>query len=106
NSGLPISLNLEYLDITNRVYFQTYFAERFQIGVGFEHKFNQIDIPNLSLSKPWLDRSHYLGVFGNILFDTYDNKYFPRSGFLFSAEYKNYFHSSAYNKNFNDFSQL
>jgi len=106
NSGIPISLNLEYLDLTNRIYFQTYFAERFQIGVGFEHKFNQIDIPNLNLKKPWLDKSHYLGAYANILFDTYDNKYFPRSGFLLSAEYKNYFHSSNYNNNFENFSQF
>lgn len=106
NSSLPISLNLEYLDLTNRIYFQTYFAERFQIGVGLEHKFNQIDIPNLNLKKAWLDKSHYLGVYGNVLFDTYDNKYFPRSGFLFSAEYKNYFHSSNYNGNFENFSQF
>ena len=106
NKGLPISLNLEYLDITNRLYFQTYFADKFLIGVGFEHKFNQIDIPNLNLTRNWLDKRHYLGAFANVLFDTYDNKYFPRKGVVFSAEYRNYFHSSDYNNNFENFSQL
>jgi len=105
-SGLPISLNLEYLDFTNKIYFQTYYDERFLIGVGLEHKFNQIDIPNLNLIKPWLDKSHYFGAYANILFDTYDNKYFPRKGVLLNAEYKNYFHSSDYNNNFNNFSQF
>nr|WP_297308189.1 patatin-like phospholipase family protein [uncultured Flavobacterium sp.] len=105
-SNSPISLNLEYLDITNRLYIQNYLADRFLIGVGLEYKFNQIDIPNLNLTKNWLDKSHYLGLFGNILLDTYDNKYFPRKGILFNAEYRNYFHSSDYNNNFNNFSQL
>lgn len=106
NTDLPISLNLEYLDITNRLYFQTYFGDKFLIGVGLEHKFNQVDIPNLNLSKPWLDKSHYFGAYANVLFDTYDNKYFPRKGMLFSAEYKNYFHSTNYDGNFNEFSQF
>lgn len=106
DNGSSVSLNLEYLDITNRLYFQTYFAERFLIGIGLEHKFNQIDIPNLNLEKPWLDKSHYFGTFANVLIDTYDNKYFPRKGFILSGEYRNYFYSSDYNQNFNNLSQL
>lgn len=103
---LPRSMSLEYLDITNRVYFQTFYKERFLVGVGLEHKFNQIDIRNIILPRPWLDKSHYFSAYGNIIFDTYDNKYFPRRGILFNAEYKNYFHSSDYNNNFSNFSQI
>ncbi|WP_177762072.1 patatin-like phospholipase family protein [Flavobacterium sp. I3-2] len=105
-TAIPVALNLDYLDFTNRLYFQTYYSERFLIGVGLEHRFNQIDISNLNIDRPWLDKSHYLGAYGNVLFDTYDNKYFPRKGVLFAAEYKNYFHSSDYNNNFNNFSQF
>jgi len=106
NSSSPVSLNIEYLDLTNRLYFQTVYGQRLLVAVGVEHKFNQIDIPNLNLSQPWLDKSNYLGVYGNVLFDTYDNKYFPHKGFLFSAEYRNYFLSSDFNRNFENFSQL
>lgn len=103
---IPPSLSIDFLDLTNRLYFQTFFKDRFLIGVGLEHKFNQIDIKNLVLEKPWLDRSHYVSAYGNIVYDTYDNKYFPRKGVLFNAEYKNYFHSSDYNHNFDNFSQI
>lgn len=103
---LPNSLNLEYLDVTNRLYFQTFYKERFLVGVGLEHKFNQIDISNLNLTTPWLDKSHYFSAYGNIMYDTYDNKYFPRKGVTFFAEYKNYFHSSDYTNSFQNFSQL
>lgn len=105
-SGMPVSLSIDYLDLTNRLSFQTFYKERFLIGVGLEHKFNQIDARNLLLKNPWLDKSHYLSVYGNVIYDTYDNKYFPRKGILFNAEYKNYFHSSDYNGYFDNFSQI
>lgn len=104
--NLPKSLNLEFLDLTNRLYFQTFYKERFLIAVGFEHKFNQVDIRNLSLTTPWLDKSHYFSGYANVMYDTYDNKYFPRKGLTFFAEYKNYFHSTDYTNSFNNFSQV
>ena len=103
---MPPSLSVNYLDLTNRLYFQTFYKERFLIGVGLEHKYNQIDIRNLILKKPWLDKSHYLSAYANVIYDTYDNKYFPRKGVLLNAEYKNYFHSSDYNNYFDNFSQI
>lgn len=96
----------KYIDLTNRLYFQTYYRERFRIGLGFEHKFNQVDLKNIRLGKPWLDKSHYFSAFGNITFDTYDDKYFPTKGTFFTAEYKHYFHSSDYNDDFSNFSQI
>lgn len=103
---LPNSLSLDLVDVTNRLYFQTFYRDQFLVAVGLEHKFNQVDIKNLIFDMPWIDKSHYLSAYGNIVFDTYDNKYFPRKGVIFNAEYKNYFHSSDYIGNFKNFSQI
>ena len=100
------AFSTKYIDWTNRLYFQTFYKERFRIGLGVEHKFNQVDLKNIRLDKPWLDKSHYFSAFGNITLDTYDDKYFPTKGMVFTAEYKNYFHSSDYNENFSNFSQI
>ncbi len=100
------AFSVNYLDLTNRVYFQTYYRESFRIGLGLEHKFNQVDLKNVRLDGQWLDKSNYFSAFGNITFDTYDDKYFSTKGVNFTAEYKNYFHSSDYNNNFTSFSQI
>jgi len=104
--SLPFNLSLDMVDVTNRLYFQTFYADRFLIAVGLEHKFNQVDVENFEIDKPWIDKSHYISAYGNIVLDTYDNKYFPRKGIVFNAEYKNYFHSSDYRGTFHNFSQI
>jgi len=98
--------NSDWNDLTNRVYIQNYYRNRFLIGLGFEHKYQIVDITNDFVGNHWLDNSHYLSPYFNIVLDTYDNKYFPTRGVSFNAEIKHTFFSSDYNQNFKPFTQI
>lgn len=98
------NISVDYDDLANRLYFQTFFAQKVLIGIGVEHRFLDIGSKTYDVSISKFDKSHYLSGFASLTFDTYDNKYFPRKGFVFKGEYKNYFYSSDYNGNFNNFS--
>lgn len=98
--------NSDWNDLTNRLYIQNYYRNRFLIGLGFEHKYQIVDITNDFVGNHWLDNSHYLSPYFNIVLDTYDNKYFPTRGVSFNAEMKHTFYSSDYNRNFKPFTQI
>lgn len=98
--------NSDWNDLTNRLYIQNYYRNRFLIGLGFEHKYQIVDITNDFVGNHWLDNSHYLSPYFNIVLDTYDNKYFPTRGVSFNAEVKHTFYSSDYNRNFKPFTQI
>ncbi|WP_010255166.1 patatin-like phospholipase family protein [Myroides injenensis] len=102
----PSKFSVDYGDLENRLYFQTFYQQKYLLSVGVEHKFLDIRSKTLSSPESRFDRSHYLGVFANVTVDTYDNKYFPRKGFLFKGEYRNFFYSSDYHGNFTNFSTI
>ena len=106
-SGYVLDIyNSDWTDLTNRFHLQNYYRDQFQIGLGFEHKYQIVDIGNDFVGKNWLDNSHYFSPFFTILLDTYDNKYFPTKGVTFNAEVKHTFFSSDYNERFEPFTQL
>ena len=98
--------NTDWNDLTNRLYLQNYYNDKFLIGLGIEHKYQIVDIANLNLQKSWLDNSHYISPYFNVVLDTYDNKYFPTHGVNFNAEIKHTIFSSNYNENFEPFTQI
>ena len=98
--------NTDWNDLTNRLYLQNYYNDKFVIGMGLEHKYQIVDIANLNLQKSWLDNSHYISPYFNVVLDTYDNKYFPTRGVNFNAEIKHTIFSSDYNENFEPFTQI
>ena len=95
------SVNIDYTDISNQVYFQTIFAQKFMIGAGAELKHLKIKSETLSENSPVFDDSNYFSIFGNLMFDSYDNKYFPKEGWYLSGEAKSYLLSSDYTNKFN-----
>ncbi len=106
-----IGLNLDvyttdWTDVTNRIYLQNYYRNRFLIGLGLEHKYQIIDVSNTNAGKKWLDNSHYVSPYFTLVLDTYDNKYFPTKGVNFNAEIKHNILSSNYNNNFEPFTQI
>lgn len=103
--GLDV-FNADWVDLSNRLYLQNYYNDKFLIGLGLEHKYQIVDITNVKLERNWLDNSHYLSTYFNVVLDTYDNKYFPTKGVSFNAEVKHMFLSSDYNKNFEPFTQI
>jgi NTE family protein len=97
-------MNVDFSDLTNQVYFQTGFAQKFLVGAGAELKYLKITSKTLANSRPVLDNSSYWSVFGYLKFDSFDDKYFPKKGWYFTADFQSYILSSNYGNNFQPFS--
>ena len=97
-------------DQTNQFFVQTLFRKDFSLRLGGEHKRLKITSDtfveeiNDEIEKTTFEKSDFFSVFGNLKFDTYDNKYFPNSGFLFDGNFQLYLSSSDFNNNFSQFS--
>jgi NTE family protein len=98
------TINIDFSDLTNQVYFQSLFVQKFLIGGGLEYKFLKIKSETLANMDPIIDKSDYLSVFGYMKYDSLDNKYFPKKGWFFSGDIQSYLLSSDYTKEFNTFS--
>ncbi|CAM4043691.1 MULTISPECIES: patatin-like phospholipase family protein [Flavobacterium] len=97
------SLNVNYSDLSNQVYLQTIFAQKFSIGTGVELKHLKIDSPTLQNIRPIFDNSDYFSIYGYMKFDSFNQKYFPKKGWYFNGEVKTYLYSSDYNNEFDEF---
>jgi NTE family protein len=98
------TINVDFSDLTNQVYFQTLFAQKFLIGTGVEFKFLNIKSETLANTSTIIDKSNYLSAFGYVKYDSFDNKHFPKKGWCFSGDIQSYLLSSDYTKTFNPFS--
>ena len=103
NSNGTNSINIDYLDLSNQVYIQSVFAQKFLIGVGAEFEYLDITSETLEL-EPTITKSTYSSLFGYIKYDSYDNKYFPKKGWYFSGNPQFYMFSSESSANFEPFS--
>jgi NTE family protein len=102
-SGLN-TVNIDFSDLTHQAYVQTIFVQKFMIGAGVELKHLKIKSQTLQTSSPTFENSSYLSVFGNLRYDSFDNKYFPRKGWYFFGDFQSYLHSSDYTGAFDPFS--
>ena len=102
-SGLN-RVNIDFSDLTNQAYVQTIFVQKFMIGAGLEHKHLKIKSETLQAASPVFENSNYLGLFGYLKYDSFDNKYFPRSGWYFFGDFQSYLGSSDYTGGFSPFS--
>lgn len=98
------TMNLEFRDLTNQAYVQTVFVQKFLIGMGAELKFLKIESETLEAADPVFDNSNYLSVFAYMKYDSFDNRYFPKSGWYFSGDWQTYLRSSDRTQSFNEFS--
>ncbi|MES2239504.1 MAG: patatin-like phospholipase family protein [Bacteroidota bacterium] len=98
------TLNIDLFDLTNQMYFQTLFAQRFLIGGGVEYKYLDINSGTLANIDPKIDKSDYVSVFARLNLDSMDDKFFPRKGWYFSGDIHSYLYSSNYTKEFMPFS--
>lgn len=103
-------INLQYTDITNKLFAQTTFNRKFALGLGIEHKFinattETIVSENEDEDEFVFDNSNYLNAFGYIKLDTYDKKYFATKGYFADLNFRWYLTSSDYNANFSSFAQ-
>lgn len=103
------SLNFEYGELTNQIYLQTFFKRTFLLGVGGEHKWKQylsktIGIDEDDKPRTVFEDTNYFGAFGYVIYDSFDNKFFPTQGFYFRGDFNFYFLATGTNENFNEFS--
>ena len=98
------TLNVDFSDLTNQVYFQSLFVQKFLVGGGLELKYLKIKSETLANVDPIIDRSSYVSAFGYMKFDSFDNKYFPKKGWYFNGDIQSFLFSSDYTGNFQPFS--
>lgn len=100
------SINIDLFDLSNQIYVQTLFMQKFIFGVGAELKHLQVRSENLPTADKTFEKSRYLSALAYIKFDSYDNKYFPKTGWLASADFQSYLQSTNYTHNFSPYSIL
>jgi NTE family protein len=99
------SINVDYNDLSNQVYIQSVFAQKFLIGVGAEFQYLNIYSETLEVNSTITDNT-YSSIFGYLKYDSYDNKYFPKKGWYFSGTPQFYMFSSESSNGFEPFSIL
>ncbi|WP_100613496.1 patatin-like phospholipase family protein [Confluentibacter citreus] len=101
-------LAIQVSDFTNQVFIQTLFRKDLSLTLGAEYKHLKITSETILNSnndeESVFERGDYLSVFGKLRFDTYNNKYFPKSGVLFNADLHTYLHASEFKEDFSSFS--
>ena len=98
------TINVDFFDLSNQAYLQTIFAQKFSIGSGLEFKYLRLRSETLQNRNSVFESSNYLSLFGFIKYDSFDKKYFPKSGWNFNSELRSYVYSSDYNNSFERFS--
>ena len=98
------AINVDFFDLSNQAYLQTIFAQKISLGGGVEYKFLRLKSETLEDTNYVFERSNYLSIFGFMKYDSFDKKYFPRTGWNFNSEIRYYGYSSDYKGNFERFS--
>ncbi|MGA9638341.1 patatin-like phospholipase family protein [Flavobacterium sp.] len=94
------TINVDFTDVNNQLYFQSLFLQQFLVGGGLEWKFLKIKSATLTSTNPTIDNSNYLSAFGYLKYDSFDNKFFPKKGWYFSGDAHSYLLSSDYTNDF------
>jgi len=102
-------ISFDYGQLTNQIYLQTFFKRKFLLGIGAEHKWIEyisktIGIDENNNPRTVFDNTNYFSAFGYVVFDTFDDKYFPTKGFYFRGDINVYLHANGNNIDFDEFS--
>jgi len=102
-------VELEYRDFNNQLFVQTVFARTFMLRLGGEYKWlrylsETFGIDEDAQPRTIFEDSHYVSVYGQMKYDTYDNKFYPSSGFFFDGDFHWYLLGEGANKTFEPFS--
>ncbi len=111
------NIDLEIFDITNQFYLQTVLREEFAFILGVEHKLLKYSTTTLNEELPegviqnpeednrtFFEKSNFFSTYGQLILDTYDDRYFPTRGLYFNGDFHLYLLSSDFNDNFKEFS--
>ncbi len=98
------AINVDFFDLSNQAYMQTIFAQKFSLGAGIEYKSLKLESETLENTNPVFENSSYLSLFGFMKYDSFDKKYFPKTGWGFNSEIRYYGYSTDFKDNFERFS--
>ncbi|MDH7446170.1 patatin-like phospholipase family protein [Aquimarina sp. 2201CG14-23] len=92
-------INLDFLDLKTQFYLETLLNQTFSFGIGAEYRRFRLISETIGEDEDQLprfvfDNSNYWSAFGYLRFDSYNNKYFPSSGFLFEGDTNYYIFDS------------
>jgi NTE family protein len=111
SSSLLVDVNkleAEVSDFTNQLYLQTIFQKDFALRLGGEYRRFKITsetiVENEQSNETTFENTDYFSVYGNLIYDDYDNAHFPKSGFYVNGDFHLYLKGSGFNTNFNEFS--
>lgn len=102
-------LNTKLTDLSNRFFVQTQYKNDFKITLGAQHQRLKVSTETVisgSNRESYFDKSDYVSLFGNLRYDSFDDKYYPSKGFYLNGDFNIYLYSSDYNNNFSEFSVL
>ena len=101
-------VTLDYQDLTNQIYLQTLFVKQFSLDLGVQHKFLDVETETVDdddgIPGSVFEKSNFFGAYGQLRYDSLDNKYFPKSGIYFDGDFDLTLFSSDFNDNFTEFS--
>ena len=101
-------VTLDYQDLTNQIYLQTLFVKQFSLDLGVQHKFLDVETETVEddddIPGSVFEKSNFFGAYGQLRYDSLDNKYFPKSGIYFDGDFDLTLFSSDFNDNFTEFS--
>ncbi|WP_299313316.1 patatin-like phospholipase family protein [uncultured Aquimarina sp.] len=88
-------INLDYLDFKTQFYLETLLNQTFSLGLGAEYRRFRLISETIGededqLPRVVFDNSNYWSAFSYLKFDSYNNKYFPSSGFFFDGNVNYY----------------
>ncbi len=101
-------INTRFSSFTNQVYVQTHLQKDFYLALGAEQKLLNINtstiLNNSDTRRTTFENTNYLSLFGQVELDTYNDKFFPSSGFYVNSDFHLYVSASNFNANFSQFS--
>lgn len=99
------SINVDFEDFTNQVYMQTIFKQKFVVGVGLEWKNVKLTSQTYEDATDFMSNS-FLNAIGYIKYDSFDNFYFPTTGWYFMGDIQSFIYSKNLEKDFSRFSYV
>ena len=97
------SLSINYNDLINQVYVQSVFKQKYSIQLGAEYRHINLKSATIS-SNQIFENTDYYSLFGNLKFDSLDDKYFPNRGLLFCADFQSYLTPNDFTQKINPYS--
>lgn len=88
------SINVDFSDLSNQIYVQTLFKQKFVIGAGLELKHIKVTSETIQEGTKDFVNTDYLDGFAYLKYDSFDNFYFPKRGFYFTGDFQYYAYSS------------